>query len=329
MKTWVLFGLLGLIWGCSFLLIKIGIRGLDAVALTSGSFAVSLVIVSGRLGVSALAFITALAALRKKLPSDTGTLAKLALIGIINTALPFMLITWGETSIDTGLAGVLNSTTPLFSLIIAHLALADDKINLNKLIGLIAGFAGVMLLATRSADPSHQNPLAGQLAVLGAACAYACSAVFTRRTLRHLEPLVVAGVSHMFGAVAVLFFTFIVVRPVVNLAIVPGDAILSVITLGIVNTFLANTMYFTILAAWGASRTTMVTYLISPVGLAVGALFNHEVLDLRLIVGAALVLCGVAVVNMRYMGKTPTAKSEETPAEHPTPAAPMLPAPDR
>src|SRR5689334_17923247 len=147
MKNWIMFGLLGLIWGSSFLLIKIGLTGLDAFSL-----------VAGRLTFAAISFTIFAFFTHRRLPKDRDTLIKLAIVGLTNTAIPFVLITWGENSIDSGLAGVLDATAPLFSLLIAHLALHDEKITLAKLLGLIAGFAGVVILAMRTADPLHPNP---------------------------------------------------------------------------------------------------------------------------------------------------------------------------
>src|SRR5262249_33041571 len=176
MKNWAMFATVGLIWGSSFLLIKIGVSQLDPLAL-----------VTGRTLVASVGFAAMILLLRKPFPRDRKTLGSLVVVGILNTALPFFLITWGESTIDSGLASVLNATMPLFSLVIAHIALADDKINIGKVVGLATGFVGILLLATRSSDPTHPNPIGGQLAVLAAAVSYACAAVFTRRNLKNVD----------------------------------------------------------------------------------------------------------------------------------------------
>src|SRR4051794_29723559 len=116
MKNWLMFGACGLIWGSSFLLIKIGVQELTPLQL-----------VTGRIGLTAIAFIITLAALRKRIPFDRKTVILISLVGFLNTAVPFVLITWAEQHIDSGLAGVLNATVPLFSIVIAHLAIHDDK----------------------------------------------------------------------------------------------------------------------------------------------------------------------------------------------------------
>src|SRR5258708_14495488 len=196
MKNWLMFGLLGLIWGSSFLLIKIGVQELNAFEL-----------VSGRLGFTALAFALTLVIMRRPLPGDAKTAALLAVVGVTNTVIPFVLIKSGEQMIDSGLASVLNATTPLFSIVIAHLALADDRIHSGKILGLLAGFVGVIILASRSVDPNHPNPLLGQIAILIAAFFYAVSAVIIRRNLRHLEPTITAGPPHLLEALVVFALT--------------------------------------------------------------------------------------------------------------------------
>lgn len=287
MKNWVLFGTLGLIWGSSFLLIKIGVQELDAFSL-----------VAGRLTLAAVAFGLMLYLTRRAIPRDWRTLGNLTINGIGATALPFVLITWGEQYIDSGLTGILNSTTPLFSLVIAHLALRDDRITLGKLLGLIAGFTGVLLLAARGMDPAHPNPIEGQLAVLGASFCYAASAVHVRRNLRHLDPPTVAGFSLMAGALIMLVLTLMLVRPLPVIGALSAGVVLAVISLALFNTFIANLMYYTLIENWGASRATMVTYLVGPASLVIGALLGSEVIDARLVIGAVLIVGGIALANM-------------------------------
>jgi drug/metabolite transporter (DMT)-like permease len=292
MKNWIMFGLLGLIWGSSFLLIKVGIVELSPLEL-----------VSGRLGLTAIAFLIAMAVLRKRIPTDRKTLLFLSLIGITNTAIPFVLITTAETTIDSGLAGVLNATVPLFSIVIAHFALHDDKIHGGKLLGLLTGFVGIIILASRSADPNHPNPIEGQIAMLFATFSYAASAVIIRRYLRHVEPFITAATATTFGAVIVIVVTLLFVRPLTYIPSLQAQTVLTVVVLAIVNTFIANSMYYVLISNWGASRATLVVYLMPPISLALGALANQERIDLTLIIGAALIIAGVALANFSNLRK--------------------------
>lgn len=287
MLNWILFGLLGLIWGSSFLLIKIGV-------VDFGPFP----LVATRVGLASIAFIITLLALRKPLPRDRRTWLILALIGLTNTALPFLLITWGEQTIDSGLAGVLNSTVPLFSVIIAHLALKDDKIHFGKIMGLIGGFTGVLILALRSADPTHVNSVWGQVAVVLAAICYAFSVVIIRANLRHLDSMVTAGTTITFGAIYTLIATFIIVHPLPNLSQLPVNSVIAVVVLGLLNTFVAYILNFRLIKAWGASRSTTVTYLMPPISLMLGILFGNEQFDIRLVIAAVLIIGGVLLANL-------------------------------
>jgi drug/metabolite transporter (DMT)-like permease len=296
-----MFGALGLIWGASFLLIKMAVAPAGAIPNDVGLFD-PLSLASFRLVLAAIGFSGLMILTRRKLPTDGRTLAALVLAGFLNNAIPYALITWGERTIDSGLASVLNATTPLFSLIIAHFALSDDKMTLGKIFGLISGFTGIVLLATRTIDPSHPNPLPGQLAMVGASLSYACAAVFIRKTLRHVEAMTTAAVSINAGAVMILVFTLLTVRPLPILTGIQPSAWAAVLILGVMNTFVAYILFFTLMAAWGPSRTTLVTYMMPPIGVVLGVLIEHETVDWKLIVGAALIVGGVAAANL-WRGK--------------------------
>ncbi len=279
---------LSLIWGASFLLIKIGVAELNA-----------FVLVSGRLGAAAVAFVITLTLLRKQLPRDPRTILSLIVVGIMNTAVPFVLITWGEQHIDSGLAGVLDGTVPLFSFVLAHIALRDDKLNLGKLIGLIAGFAGVVILALPAADPAHVNPLEGQVAVLVAAIAYAFSAVLIRRNLQHVDSIVTAGSTLCIGAITVIVVTLLTGQTLPVLSTLQPKTILAVVMLGLLNTYVAYILYFTLIQHWGASRTTTVTYVMPVVALFLGIVFNNERLSAGVVIGTLLIIGGVVFASLR------------------------------
>ncbi len=311
MKYWFMFGALGLIWGASFLLIKIAVVPDGALANEVGLFD-PLALAALRLSLAGVGFLSLMAVTRRKLPTDGRTLATLVLAGFLNNAIPYALITWSERTVDSGLASILNATTPLFSLIIAHFALSDDRMTLGKIFGLISGFTGIILLATRSIDPTHANPLPGQLAIVGGALSYATAAVFIRKTLRQVDSMTTAAVSISSAAILLVLVTLLTVRPLpVFTAIQPG-AWTAALILGVLNTFIAYIFYFKLMAAWGASRTTLVTYVTPPIGVLLGAVFAHEPVDWKLIVGAVMIVGGVAAANL-WKGK-PKLKVDEATA---------------
>ncbi len=287
MRNWAFFAGLGLIWGSSFLLIKVAVESFGTLPL-----------VSVRLGLAALFMAVFLRATGRRWPVARRERLGLLFVGVFNTAVPFTLITWGEQDIDSGLATVLNATVPLFTLVFAHVGLADERITPQKVLGLGLGFVGVALLASRDADSVSPNPLAGQVAVLVASACYGLSAVMIRRYLRGVDPYTVAGGSLMIGGALTILITTLTV-PLPSLADLDLQAVLAVITLALVNTVLAYFLFYTLISTWGATRTTLVTYLMPPVGVTLGALFLDEPVDWKIVVGAAMILGGVVVVNWR------------------------------
>jgi drug/metabolite transporter (DMT)-like permease len=292
MALWIAFWVLGLIWGSSFLLIKIGVAELTPLQL-----------VAIRVGTAAIAMLATLILTRQHFPRDARSRINLIIVGFFNTALPFFLITWGEQTIDSGLATVLNATMPLFALVTAHFALKDERITLVKVLGLLAGFGGVIVLASRSLGASDvANPIAGQLAVLCASLSYGAAVVFVRRSLRHLRPIVVSSGVLLTSTVA-MGGAALVVDGVPHFGALSTQVVIAVLVLGLVNTYVAYLLYYWIIDRWGATRASLVTYLMPPVGLTLGAIFLDEVLDARLIVGAILILAGVVLVNWRRQAR--------------------------
>jgi drug/metabolite transporter (DMT)-like permease len=288
MKNWAMFWGLGLIWGSSFLLIKVGVEELGPLPL-----------VSVRIGLAAALMALFLAVTRRRWPQTRRERLALLYVGVMNTAVPFTLITWGEQDIDSGLATVLNATVPLFTLVFAHFALADERISPQKVIGLGMGFVGVTILASRSAASSSPNTLSGQLAVLVASASYATSAVVIRRYLRRVDPFVIAGGSLMIGGVVVVTTTLLTVHPLPDVGALSLKAIAAVLTLAVTNTVVAYFLFYHLIDAWNATRTTLVTYVMPPVGVTLGAIFLDETVDWKIVAGAALILGAIIVVNWR------------------------------
>ena len=289
-----------LIWGTSFLFIKI--VGEDLTPFT-------LVTLRTALGMTGLWIVVLLS--RVKIPRDPALIAKLAFVGMLNTAIPFVLITWGERSIDSGVASVLNSTTPLFTLVIAHFALADERITSAKLIGLLLGFIGVFLIFSRGIfGATSQNSLWGQLLVVIASAFYAVAAVYVRRYLRDVEPLLLAvfPVTAAFFAVGI---GALILESPLSLQM-STTSLLSLIALGLLGTCAAYILYFYVMREWGATRATLVTYVIPVVGVSLGAILLSETIDWRLFVGFLMIVSGIAIVNRRK-------QTQQTPAVEPAP----------
>jgi len=283
LREWMAFWLLGTIWGSSFLWIKI------AVVETGPVLLAALRLLFGAAGLIGIAWMT-----RQSVPRDRALLARYFVLALLNTALPFVLIPWGETRIASGLAAVLNGTTPLFTLIIAHFWLRDERITRARVAGLGVGFTGVVVLMSRDLGAGADN-LWGQAAVLAASCSYAVAATFARRYLRGQPPVLQAAVAVTF-ADAVLWLTVPAVEPAVRLPHLPITW-LALAWLGVLGSCVAYLLYYYLIHAWGATRATVVTYVFPVIGLVLGVAFLGEPLNVRLVAGTLLVVSGIAVAN--------------------------------
>jgi len=286
-REWVVFFALGLIWGSSFLWIKVAVQEVDPFTL-----------VSWRLLFGTLGMVAVIVWKRPSFPPRRAIWLALAVLGIINTALPFVLISWGEKSIDSAVAAVLNSTVPLFTLVIAHLFLHDEPITARKAVGLLIGFAGVLVLMARDLEiGSLRAGVLGQAAVLLAAVSYASASVFARRTMREVSPLVQAFVPMAFADAVVWSIATQVGEPG-RLPALPITWV-ALLWLGLLGSCVAYLLYYHLLHSVGATRAVMVTYMFPVVGVGLGVLFLNELTDWHLLAGAALVISSIAVVNWR------------------------------
>ena len=283
-RAWGIFGLLSLIWGSSFLFIKIGL-----VEITP------LMLVAFRISFGILFLFIVLRAQRLSLPKGRRLWGYFIIAGLFNTALPFVLIAWSETVIESALASILNGMTPLFSVLIAHFVLHDERITGAKAIGVILGFAGLIVIVGRNLQGGLFGNLVAELAVVAASISYAAASVFVRRTLRH-QPATVLAVGQLGMAdIFILAGLFAIDRPLHF----PSQPLtwFSVVWLGILGSGVAYLLYFYLLKEIGASRTTMVTYVIPVVGVFLGIIVLHEALDWRALLGAIIAIGGVLLAN--------------------------------
>lgn len=287
LKEWGAFWLLGLIWGSSFLWIKVAVEEIGPFTL-----------VAFRLLFGLIGLLVVVRLLGQALPRDRRTILAYVFMGVFQTALPFTLISWGETRIDSGLASILNGTMPLFVIVIAHFWLHDEKITLSRVVGLIVGFIGVVVLVSRDLGPQGiQGNLWGQVAVLAASISYATAVTFSRRYLRGQPPVVQSTMILLVAGVLLWLTAPVVERPFQPPAL--PITWLAVAWLGLLGSCIAYLLFFYLINAWGATRASVVTYVFPVIGLILGILFLGEVADWRLLAGSLLVVAGIAVVNLR------------------------------
>ncbi|MGD8730493.1 MAG: EamA family transporter [Anaerolineales bacterium] len=286
-RSWGAFLLLGSIWGSSFLWIKIALDELGPFTL-----------VGFRLLFGALGMLLVLLVRRPAFPRDSKTWLMLALMGLTNTALPFVLISWGEIMIDSSVASILNSTTPLFTLVIAHFFLSDERMTVPRALGLVLGFVGILLLFSRDLGlQGFQTGLMGQAAVLAAAISYAGSSVFARRAFRKV-PLLIQAAVPLFAADVLIWGGALAIESPLKLPDLPITWI-ALVWLGLLGSCVAYLLYFYLINNEGSTRSTLVTYMFPVIGVALGVLFLNEKLDMRLIIGALMVVAGIGVVNWK------------------------------
>lgn len=294
MRKWAAFWLVALIWGSSFLLIRIGVEELSPFQ-----------VVFIRTGIAAVGLNLVLLLRGQRIPFNLRQLFPLFVIGIGNTTVPFALITWGEVTIDSGLAAVLQSSAAFFTMLIAHFVFHDEKLSLKKIVGLILGFVGVVTLASSSwaSGTLIVGELTGALAIVLASLFYALFTIYSRKQINaRYDPTVVAAGAMTFAALSsgllMILAPYFNGEPATPLIEVSSNVLIAISLLGIVNTFVAYLMFYWVVQQLGAGRASMVTYVVPAVGLILGVIVLNEPLYWQILVGAALIFAGIAAVNI-------------------------------
>jgi drug/metabolite transporter (DMT)-like permease len=287
----LLFWILGLVWGTSFFWIKIAVQDVSPGVL-----------VAFRALIAALGLIPVFL-LNKKITLQWDDIKKhlwdFAFMGFFNIAFPFIMIAWAEKHIDSGLTSIINSSTPLSTIIISSFFVKDDRITISKVLGLLTGFSGVILLMSPNIRNGWNQDLIAQGAILLATISYSVSAVFARKRTQDLGPQVQAFMQLIMGALMMWVFVFATENPVG----LPQKPItwLAFVWLGLLGSSMAYILYFTLLPKIGPTRMTMVTYIPPLVAVTLGVVFLGEAFYWQSIVGAILVLIGITIVNQRIL----------------------------
>jgi drug/metabolite transporter (DMT)-like permease len=250
-----------------------------------------------RILIGILGLLIYLVITKTSLPTDRQTWTQLTILGLINNALPYLLISWGEVYIDSAVAAILNSTAPLFTMILAHLFLSDDPLSKRRVVALGVGFVGIIILVERDLNGTFSDGLLGQLAVLLAAMFYAVSSIYARRITLNQSPAVRA-ILPLLGADLLLWMVTPLAESPLHLPRLPLTW-MAVLWLGVMGVSLAYILYFYLLHSVGPTRTVLVTYVFPLVGVILGVLFLGEKLDWNLIAGGLMIIGGIILVNRR------------------------------
>lgn len=282
-KHWIAFIGLGLIWGSSFLWIKIAVQEMGPITLVAYRVLFGLLF-----GIAVVYFQ------RAKWPSTFKEWLPLLVLGMTNIAIPFFLISWGELVIDSGVASILDATVPLFTILVAHFLLHDDKMTIPKVLGLLMGFAGVVVLMSKDIGASSGS-LLGQAAVIIASVFYAASSIIARKYTED-TPAIFRSVGPLVSATGVMWLaSFLVEAPVK----VPNTSMIwiALLWLGILGSGFAFILLYYLIHEIGPTRATMVTYLFPLGGVTLGVLFLHEQLTWQVATGAILIILSLVVAN--------------------------------
>lgn len=285
--AWFLILLLAGLWSTAFLFTEIVLSAVGpftAAALRVGFGAVSLLLVAPLLGV--------------RLPIDARTWGVLAVMGLLNNAVPFTLITLGQTGITSGMAAILNATTPVFTVIAAHLLTSDEKIGANKLAGIALGIAGVVALLGQDAAPGGGDSMVGQALVLAAACSYAAASLWGRR-LRGLPAMTAASGQLVCSSLMIIPLAWSMEAPA--LSAVPAGTWAAAAAQGALATGLAYVVYFAALKRAGSTNLMLVTLLMPPGAVLLGWLLLDETLAVSDGLGLALILAGLLAIDGRLV----------------------------
>jgi drug/metabolite transporter (DMT)-like permease len=285
---WAMLLALSLIWGGSFLFNAVALRGFPP-----------LTVVALRVGTGAACLWLVILVMGFAVPRDARIWLRFLVMGILNNAIPFTLIVWGQQFITSGLASILNATTPLFAVVAANLALPDEKLTVNRFAGVIVGLLGVVIIMGTGEVRIIGQHLWAELAVLLASISYALASIWGRR-FGHIPPMVTAA-----GQVTA---SSLVMAPLAIWLDEPWRGTSADLSawaaagcLGVVSTALAYGLYFAILKRSGATNIVLVTLLIAPSAVLLGAIFLEEAIAAGDMAGLLAIGMGLALIDGRLL----------------------------
>ena len=293
-RQWIAFFSLTLIWGASFMWIKIALR-------ETGPYT----IVAIRVIMALLVLLPFLIKAKAGFPKKVSVWRHLLILSLVSALVPWLLIIWSEKYIDSALATVLNATVPLFTIVIAHLWLHDDRMTRQRVFGLLVGFVGIVVLTfddlfaavTAGMDVDTRFKLLGQGAMILAAFLYALSNVYARARFRGVPSIFQAFYSMLTGSVLV-WLLVPVIEPGFTLPLRPATWV-AIAWLGVFGAGISYLIFYYLLHQIGPTRVATVTYTIPVVGVTLGVGFLGEALTWQLVAGTLLIVAGVWGVARR------------------------------
>lgn len=299
---WLLLSTLSVIWGSSFLFNRIAVMELPPFTIVLARVAIA---------AGALHIVLRIAGVR--FPTDGASWRAFFGMGLLNNAIPFSLIVWGQIHIASGLASILNATTPLFTVIVAHFLTQDEKLTRNRVVGILVGLAGVVVLIGPQALAGLGNDVLAQLAVLAAALSYSFAGIWGRRFKRMGIPPLATAAGQVTASTCLLLPVALIVDQPWALPVPSMLATGAILGHGLLCTALAYLLFFRVLASAGAVNLSLVTLLIPPSAILMGVVWLHERLEMTDLAGMALIGLGLIAIDGRLLARTRSAAEGRTP----------------
>ncbi len=279
---------LALIWGSSYMMIKLGLESLPP-----------LTIAAARIALAALVVVVIVRLRRERLPVGINQWRPFVVMAMLSNVAPFILIAWGEVRIDSGLTGILLGCMPLTTLVLAHLFTRDERLSRVKIMGLMFGLSGLVILVGADALAGLGSHLLGEVAVIGAALCYASATVYAHRSVR-TRPTVSSAATLLVATAIILPASLIIDTP---WRLTPSLlSLIAIAMLGIVGTGVATLIYYRLVGGAGATFTSMINYLIPPISVLWGVMLLGESPSWRMAVALLLITVGVALINRKKNG---------------------------
>ena len=285
---WLLLIFLSVIWGGSFFFIKVALTELQPFT-----------IVLGRVSIGAFVLLLAVRLSGYRMPSDLKVWGAFLFMGLINNLIPFSLISWGQTQISSSLASIMNATTPVWTVLLAHFFTKDEKLTRNRLGGVIFGLIGVVIMIGWDALGGLGINTVAQLAVIGAAIFYGFAGIYGKR-FKDIPPIVTAAGQITGTAILAIPITMIVDKP--WLIPMPGlNVWAAMLGLALLSTALAYIIYFRLLTTAGATNLLLVTFLVPVSAILLGISILGEQLLLRHVLGMIMIGLSLAAIDGRVL----------------------------
>ena len=286
-SEWAMLVLLSIFWGGSFFFVEIALRGFQPFAL-----------VFLRVTIAALILLVVVYIRGQRMPTSLKTWGAYVVMGTLNNTIPFCLIVWGQTRIDSGVASILNATTPIFTVLLAHFLTSDEHLTVRKLMGVLIGFFGVYLMMSPELKNGFSWRGLGQIAILGAAISYSFAGIFGKR-FKNESPMVTS--TGMLICSTIMMAPLAIFSGSLGASVLSMQAIAAVIGIAAISTSMAYLLYFRILASAGATNVLLVTFLIPVSALLLGIGVLGEVVRVLEYVGMGCIFMGLIVIDGRAL----------------------------